>query len=148
MKKKNILCLGSSPLQNWANEKETWIDVWLRFKDRRRNMYLAPCLMGTADLDGDIDLLSTLIEENKTKFTNEWKKEKAEMKSIREYLKTNFAYVVKHESGCDDVYISSDMFDREMAEKALTIYLGSVGFTPPGGFKFRWRRTRLIVQGM
>jgi hypothetical protein len=140
--KKEVRALGNHPVSVYPHARQSWADVWLRYKVRRKLICKGPTIMSRANLEGDIDLTRRLMVSN-PELMETWERDLARDTVILERLVTEAVVVTNADQGCPDVYLATDDFDRCGAEVGLRALLLALGVSSP--IRFDWPRVSDVV---
>ena len=158
VKKKRILLKCYSPLSIDPTAECGWDDVWLVFKNRRKTIYLGPCVHGLEDLKRDIEINEHIINEEKSvikpdkELINEVQVDLDKNLDTLKRLTTNESVVwfdYPDNPGCSEIYINVPLIKQSDVEKAIHFYLTKKGYLKAGAVaKFIWQRPRIFCYPM
>ena len=137
--KKVVRVSGHSSIHAKRNTKELWCDVWLRFKDRRKTVLLAPCLNSFRYLLMDLDFAKDIQRQDNERPNNHESKLGAQDaldldlevlagQRIINDLKNGATAVVEGQAFIEEVYTMHDLIDRAAANEMILEYLHQKGY--------------------
>lgn len=151
LNKKTVTCISVSPGAVYREYKTLWDDVWLRLWNRRRRVYLGPCVMSLEYARQEIKIAKSVekmgVEHGCADDPCEmwgsiwWSGIVARLESGREEI------IIFNSVGIDDypnIVVAKDLLTRKDIEEALRFYLRQIGCLK-GAVRFRWKKPRLFI---
>lgn len=168
---KRILIQSHSLHAIERNFENLWDDIWLRFKQRRRTIRLAPCVLASAMIDWEIehclealkeheekalianeeveDLFGTEIPVNHLELAEFYRQELAKWRSLKNGFNGGAEIIIDRGEDKDalEIFLRADTLTRRRIEVGLERFLRDAGYVKPGSrLKFTWQKPGIIIR--
>jgi hypothetical protein len=132
MSKKHIRIISSSYCAIDPQHEETWLDVWLRFDIRRKQVRLAPCICSKTD-----------IEDLKDEPSDIWEYEHRMLKR----LECEPIVIDNPSDPITNIFVDCDFLTKKKVESVLTHYLRELGYLKSEP-TYRWQKPKIFTIGL
>jgi hypothetical protein len=117
-----------------------WDDVWLTttIKPGRTKLRLAPCLISRAKVEEDYETDQALQKRHPD---GDWDEDVKKWEKILSILKTKDLYIEDPANTLTNIYTSSELINRDAAEKMIAALLKNYGFE---SIMCKWKRPPIV----